>query len=173
MTIIGFIGMIGMVLLSMLGVSFLGKVGGAEGIPRLRESLLARHGVNVDDPATFKVRPYHVDEGEERRKGLLIRFRPKEEVARSDKRVESLSRGIAYQIFSQPKWAKRLDFVEVVLQPAASEEIRCCFTKDEALTTIGGRRAPRSVAPRRPVRPPETAPPPAQTPARVPEKAPK
>jgi len=138
MTIIAFMGMIALVLLSMLGASFLGKVGGVEGMPRLRESLLARHGVSVEDPDSLKLRPLHDGEGEQTRRGMLLRFRPIDDVARSPERTQKLMRSMAYQIYSQPKWCKRLDFVEVVAE-ADEGETRRRFTKDEALTTIGGR----------------------------------
>jgi hypothetical protein len=149
MTIIAFMGMIALVLLSMLGASFLGKVGGVEGMPRLRESLLARHGVSVEDPESLRLRPLLVGEGAQTRRGILLRFRPIDDVARSPERTQRLMRSMAYQIYSQPKWCKRLDFVEVVAE-AGEGETRRRFTKDEALTTIGGRRAePSAVRSRR------------------------
>ena len=112
MTIIAVMGMIALVLLAMLGASFLGKVGGAEAIPRLRSELLAGHGSYIADQEGFTVRPLH----EESSRGLLVRFEPATVLARNLPRLESRMRRMAGQIYSNPAWTRRLDFVEVVAE---------------------------------------------------------
>ena len=113
-TIIGLMGIIGMVLISMLGASYISKVGGADAIPGLREDLLLRHGVAITDEDPFRVRPLQEGEGEERLRGMLVRFRPIESILTIPGRLEDRMRMIASHVYSKPKWANRLDFVEVV-----------------------------------------------------------
>jgi hypothetical protein len=139
MTIIGLMGAIAMVLLSMLGASFLGRVGDIEGLPRLRERLLLRHSGIVEDADSFKLRPLHVGEGEGKRRGLLIRFTPTEEVAGDRERLEKTCRRMAGHVYADPDWARKLDFVEVAAR-VGEQEVRHRFSEEEARTRYGNRR---------------------------------
>jgi hypothetical protein len=136
-------GVIAMLLLSMLGASFLGKVGGAEGIPRLKEELILRHGRDLKEPEALKIRPLHEGQGSDRVRGILVRFQPLPEHASDEMWIEDVMRGLARGVFSDASWSRRIDFVEVVAD-AEPTEIRRRYTYEEAMSRrIGGRMGPR------------------------------
>jgi hypothetical protein len=146
LSIIVIMGIVAMVLIVMMMNSFLSRVGSANALPRLREDLLARHGVVFEDESSLKIAPKRRGDGEEARRWLIIEFRPKADLARSRVALERRMRMMARQVYAQPKYEKRYDFIDVQAQTDA-EVVEIRVTREEALTRVG--RTPPPAPPSR------------------------
>ena len=135
LSIIVVMGIVAVVLFTMLMNSFLARVGGADALPQLRKDLASRHGPVLEDQTSLKVVPKRSKEGEARQRWLVISFQPRPELAASRVALEKRMRMMARQVYAQPRYERRYDFVDVKAQKDA-EWIEIRVTREDALTRV-------------------------------------
>ncbi len=145
LTIIMVIGVIGILLMMMLMQSFMTRMTGSDVLPRLRDDLALRHSAVLEDEATLKVTHRQSEERENRKRWIVIEFRPTEQLAKSLVSLQRRMRMMARQVYSDPALEKRYDHV-VVLADTGREVVEVRVTREDALSPS---RIPEPTGPRR------------------------
>jgi hypothetical protein len=112
LTIIFFIGVMGMLMLAGMGSFFVGKVGGAEAVEEIRAEIAAIYGSRMASPKALAVDVVRTDE----RNGVRISFPLAEGTARRSAEVDRLVGVMADLVFSRPAVGRTVTFVEFRLR---------------------------------------------------------
>jgi hypothetical protein len=113
------IGMLGLVMMSMGGSFYAGKVGGAEKVNVLRDEISAIYGSFMVDTAALEVKV----EIHEEQTGLRIAYAVKPVLADSKPRLLAHVRRLRDHVLGNAYWRKRADFVHLVLDLGAGKTL--------------------------------------------------
>jgi hypothetical protein len=124
------IALLGLLMITMSGSFFMGKVGGAESASGLARDLREVFGARITAPDTLTIRVVTDVEGA---KGLVIAFTPSPEVV-GKKALDFMLQRMVDFVRSQEHWRKTAKFIQfdLVLPGDKSD------TRRYALTRIGG-----------------------------------
>jgi len=111
LTIMMVIGMLGLVMMSVGGSFYAGKVGGAEKVNELRDEISAIYGSFMVDPAALEVKV----ELHEESPGLRISYAVKPVLAASKPRLLAHVRRLRDHVLGNTYWRKRAKFVHLAL----------------------------------------------------------
>jgi hypothetical protein len=102
-------GILAMVMLTMFGSFFVGKVGGAEGVHSLKEDLQQIYGSAMADKEALRV--VVVMENEE--PGLLIEYSPNPKLANNESALRYHTQRVMRFVLGRKFWRKRARFVTI------------------------------------------------------------
>jgi hypothetical protein len=112
LTIIAVIGMLGLVMLSISGSFYAGKVGGAEKVGELREEISVIYGSHMVDPEDLEVKV----EVYEEKTGLRIAYALKPMLAKNEPLLRKHIRRLTDHVLGNRYWAKRAEFVHLAIK---------------------------------------------------------
>jgi len=145
LTIIMVIGVVGILLMMLMMQSFMSRMTGADILPGVRDDLAARHAEVLADPDGLTVAHRQSEDPENRKRWILIEFRPIEPLGKSLGSLHRRMRMMARQVYSDPAIEKR--YHHVVLRAETGREIvEIRVTREDARAAS---RIPETSGPRR------------------------
>jgi len=109
--IIGVMGIVSMVALTMSGSFFVGKLGGADSVLGLRKDISQIFANQMDDPKALKIKVRLLD----KKPGLVLEYAPDAELADDDRALSFHMKRVADYILGQRAWRSRAAFVTLRL----------------------------------------------------------